>query len=85
MILHLSYDNFISLFDDVEIYQLCDQQTCKDIAGEESLNIKLLVIGIFCSMGRAWTLDNIEEANGISRQVNCIFINIFMDYGSSAI
>lgn len=31
----------------------------------------------------AWTLDDVEEDNGISIEVNCIFINTFMEYGST--
>ena len=63
----LPYDNFIALSDDVEHDELFVRCTCKYAAGEEPSNIKLLVLGVLRYFGRPWTLDDIEESNGISR------------------
>ena len=64
---HLPYDNVIALSDDVEHDELFVRCTCKYAAGEEPSNIKLLVLGVLRYFVRAWTLDDIEESNGISR------------------
>ena len=81
----LPYANFIALADDVEHDELFERWTRKDASGEEPSNIKLLVLGVMRYLGRGWTLDDIEECNGISREVNRVFINKFMEYGSKVL
>ena len=81
----LPYANYIALADDVEHDELFERWTGKDATGKEPSNIKLLVLGALRYLGRAWTLDDIEESNGISREVNRVFINKFMEYGSKVL
>ena len=51
--------------------------------GDEPSNMKPLLPGFMQYIGRARTLDDIEEANGISSKANRIFINTFLEYGST--
>ena len=79
----IPYQSFIALSEEIEAHDLFYRWTQKDAVGDDSSNIKLLLLGVFRYIGRAWTMDDIEEANGISREVNRNFINTFLVYGST--
>ena len=79
----MPYQSFIALSEDIEGHDLFCRWTKKDAVGEDSSNIKLLLLGCLRYIGRSWTLDDIEEANGISREVNRNFIDTFLEYGST--
>ena len=57
----------------------------KDAIGDAASNTKLLLLGTLCYIGRSWTLDDLEEANGISREVNRIFLHTYLKYGSTVL
>ena len=56
-----------------------------DAVGVPSSDIKLLILSSLYYIERAWTLDDIEEANGISRECNRQFLHVFIQYGSSVL
>ena len=47
--------------------------------------MKLLLLGSLRYIGRGWTFDDVHEANGISREVNRIFFEAFIEYGSTCL
>ena len=53
-----------------------------DAAGVPPSNLKLILLGALRYTGRAWTYDDIAEANGISMDTNREFMNHFLDFGS---
>ena len=79
----LPYDLFIDLVDDVSNHELFSRWTNTDCTGSLPSNLKLLLLGSLRYIGRSWTFDDIEEANGISREVNRKFFIAFIQYGSS--
>ena len=79
----MPYDSFISLSNEIRHHAIFNRWLCHDGAGEPPSNMKLLLLGVLRYIGRAWTLDDVEEANGISREVNRIFLNSFLQYGST--
>ena len=81
----LPYESFVSLSKELTEHELFDQWCCKDAVGDESSDLNLLLLGALRYIGRAWTLDDLEEANGISREVNRVFINTFVEYGSTVL
>ena len=58
---------------------------CVDAVWDSPSNIPLLILGCLRYLGRAWILDDIEESNGISREVNRIFLQNFLEYGSTVL
>ena len=75
----MPYDSFISLSNEIKNHDIFNHWLCHDGAGEPPSNMKLLLLGVLRCIGRAWTLDDVEEANGISREVNRIFLNSFLE------
>ena len=69
----MPYDSFISLHDDIKVHEIFHRWSKADAVGDHSSNLKLLLLGFLRYIGRAWTLDDVEEANGISREVNRFF------------
>ena len=49
------------------------------------MNVGFLLLGCLRYIGRAWTLDDICEANGISISTNRLFLLSFIEYGSSVL
>ena len=56
-----------------------------DAVGDKPMNIKLLLLGCLRYIGRAWTYDDVYEANGISIGTNRQFILCFVTYGSTVL
>ena len=54
-----------------------------DAAGVESSEMKLLLLGAMCYIGRSWTFNDIEESIAISREASRVFFLIFIKYEST--
>ena len=81
----LPYDSFISLYEEINQHDMFFRWTTTDATGLKSSNLKLLLLGFLRYIGRGWTLDDVEESNGISREVNRIFLHPFFNYGSTVL
>ena len=79
----MPYESFIDLHESIDNHPLFQRWKTKDATGVAASNTKLLLLGTLRYIGRSWTLDDLEEANGISREVNCIFLNTFLKYVST--
>ena len=79
----MPYESFVTLSEDIYEHEIFNQWTRVDATGAEPSNIKLLLLGSLRYIGRAWTIDDIEEANGISSETNRQFLNCFIEYGST--
>ena len=79
----LPYDSFLRLSEDIMDHSCFAQWTRCDAVGESPQNIKLLILGCMCYIGRAWTFDDICEANGISINTNRDLLLSFIEYGST--
>ena len=78
----LPYDSFLELACDIENHELFKRWTCKNAAGKESSNVKLLLLGALRYLGRGFTLDDIEEATAISKEVNRQFLETFLKHNA---
>ena len=74
---------FLQLADDLSKHELFSRWNNPDCTGSSPSNLKLLLLGSLRYLGRSWTFDDLEEANGISREVNRIFFIAFIEYGST--
>ena len=74
---------FCELIDDISTNNLFSRWSACDAVGSQPSNLKLLLLGSLRYLGRAWTFDDIHEANGISRETNRNFFSVFMEYGST--
>ena len=81
----IPYESFLSLYDDITNHPCFAQWSRSDAVGDKPANIKLLLLGCMRYIGRAWTFDDIYEANGISISTNRHFMMCFMEYGSSVL
>ena len=81
----LPYGSFVNLASDISENVLFNRWTRKDAAGSSPSDIRLLVLGVLRFLGRAWTLDDISEANGISIHTNNVFLKCFIKYGSTTL
>ena len=81
----LPYASFIELSNDIATHPIFERWTRNDAIGEKPSNTKLLLLGSLRYIGRAWTLDDISEANGISSDVNNVFLKCFIEYGSTVL
>ena len=81
----LPYQSFIDLSKLITEHAKFSQWTRSDAVGRSSHDIKLLLLGALRYMGRAWTLDDISEANGISVDTNRVFLLSFIEYGSTVL
>ena len=81
----LPYDRFIELTEELIQHPLFKRYTCTDATGKESSDIKLLLLGALRYIGRAWTFDDVAEANGISIDTNREFVYLFLEYGSTVL
>ena len=77
------YSYFLELSDMVMNHEIFTRWKNCDALGEKPSNIKLLLLGSLRYLGRSWTFDDINEANGISREVNRNFFSCFIEYGST--
>ena len=73
----MPYESFVSLSEDLREHKLFDQYRNTDAVGNEPSDIRLLLLGALRYIGRAWTVDDVEEANGYSRETNRQFISFF--------
>ena len=78
----LPYGKFIELSEDIFKNDLFLRWSKPDCTGISPSNLKFLLLGSLRYIGRSWTFDDIEESNGISREVNRIFYIRFIEYGS---
>ena len=81
----MPYDSFISLSHELMSHSSFRRWTRCDAVGKQPSNIKLLLLGCMRYIGRAWTLDDVSEANGISIYTNRDFIISFIEYGSTVL
>ena len=79
----MPYESFISLSEEIMVHSCFVRWTICDAVGQSPSNIKLLILGCMRYIGRAWTLDDLCEANGISINVNRDFLICFIEYGST--
>ena len=70
----LPYDSFITLSEDIVVHPCFAQWTRCNAVGESPHNIKFLILGCMRYIGRAWTFDDICEANGIFINTNRDFL-----------
>ena len=81
----MPYESFISLSHEVMAHSCFSRWTRCDAVGKKPCNIKLLILGCMRYIGRAWTLDDVCEANGISVNTNRDFLLCFIKYGSTVL
>ena len=81
----MPYDSFISLSHELMSHSSFIRWTRCDAVGKQPSNIKLLLLGCMRYIGRAWTLDDVSEANGIPVNTNRDFIICFIKYGSTVL
>ena len=81
----MPYQSFLDLAENIRCNEKNSQWTRADAAGVSSHDIKLLLLGALRYIGRAWTLDDISEANGISIDTNRVFLMSFIQYGSTVL
>ena len=79
----MPYDTFVSMCGDLTNHEMFDIYNKYDAVGDKASDIRLLLLGVLRYIGRAWTLDDVEEANGISRETNRRFLSLFLEYGST--
>ena len=79
------YASFLQLCDNVEANPIFKRWKTRDAVGKSPFNIKLILLGVFRYIGRAWTYDDICEANGISIDTNREFMDHFLEYGSTVL
>ena len=77
------YFYFCDLVNDISTHEIFSRWSSCDAVGSHPSNLKLLLLGSLRYLGRAWTFDDITEANGISRETNRNFFSLFMEYGST--
>ena len=73
----LPYEYFLSLSDEISDDSNFEQWKHTDASGAPPSNLKLMLLGPLRYIGRAWTYDDIAEANGISMDTNREFMNLF--------
>ena len=78
----MPYDSFLRLSHDVSKHNIFQRWSRTDAVGDKPSNIKLLLLGALRYIGRGWTLDDIYKANGVSVDVNHVFLKCFISYGS---
>ena len=81
----MPYDSFISLSHELTSRSSFTRWTRCDAVGKQPSHMKLLLLGCMRYIGRAWTLDDVSEANGISIYTNRDFILSFIEYGSTVL
>ena len=79
------YDTFLILVEDIKEDDRFSQWNSSDATGVKASDIHLLLLGVLRYIGRGWTLDDVSEANGISRTVNRLFLTKFIEYGSTVL
>lgn len=81
----MPYQSFIDLHKSIDCDPLFNRWGKTDTSGHLASNTKLLLLGTLRYIGRSWTLNDLEEANGISREVNRVFLHTFIIYGSTVL
>ena len=81
----IPYTTFLNLSEDIKKDPCFAQWSRTDAVGDKPMNLKLLLLGCLRYIGRAWTYDDIYEANGISIGTNRQFIFCFINYGSTVL
>ena len=74
----LNHQSFLELLTDIHNSDLFTRWTNNDKCGSPPSNLAVILLGELCYLGRAWTLDDTEEANVISREVIRVFFNKFL-------
>ena len=78
-------DYSVEDFAEIIAHLVFARWTRTDAIGLSPSNIKLLLLGTLRYIGRAWTLDDLNESNGISKSTNRLFLLAFIKYGSSVL
>ena len=81
----IPYHQYLYICEDIQEHPLFAQWTRSDCTGVKSSDLRLMLLGFLRYIGRGWTLDDVSEANGISREVNRIFLKTFIKYGSTVL
>ena len=81
----IPYEAFLNLSADIKNDIGFAQWLRSDAVGDRPMDIKLLLLGCLRYIGRAWTYDDIYEANGISISTNRQFIFCLINYGSTVL
>ena len=63
----MPYSSFISLSNDLIEHALIQYWTYCDTTGDTDSDIKLFILGVLCYIGRAWVINDTEEADCVSR------------------
>ena len=74
---------FVEMYNDLSEEEAFLQWTSVDAVGESRAELSLLLLGALRYLGRSWTFDCLEEANGLSRETNRLFFNAFIEYGDT--
>ena len=81
----LPYKSFLSLSEEVVNNPMFARWTRSDVVGDKPMNVKLPLLGCLRYIGRAWTLDDICESNGISVGTNRLFLLTVIEWGSTVL
>ena len=74
---------FVEMCNDLSQEGAFLQWTSIDAVGESRAELSLLLLGALKYLGRSWTFDCLEEANGLSSETNRVFFNKFIEYGDN--
>ena len=74
---------FVEMCNDLSQEGAFLQWTSVDAVGESRAELSLLLLGALKYLGRSWTFDCLEEANGLSRETNRLLFNSFIEYSDN--
>ena len=81
----MSYDSYLQHLEDVKECPLFVTwaEERKDCTGRDASPLELLLLGTLRYLGRGWTLDDVEEATGISEETHRRFLHLYILWGST--
>lgn len=71
---HILYYHFLYLCEYILEHPLFTQWTHFNCTGIKFSDVRFIILGFLHYIGRDWNLDNVYEANRISREVNWLFL-----------
>ena len=76
---------FIELHGSIVEYEIFSRWTSEGAARVNSSNTQSLLLGALRCIGRAWKIDDIEEATAMPRETNRRYFIAFIERGSSTL
>jgi hypothetical protein len=82
----MSYDSYVKHLAEVKESDCFNawSSESEDCVGKKSSPIELLLLGTLRYLGRAWTLDDLEEQTMISEEVHRLFLHAYISWGSTS-